>query len=112
MAEQCIQALGRANEVRLARVELKAAIKGGDVLLAEVLLADLPDWLSNMRAEDLAACVRRLRRSTWHGWMYRAGAGLGARVGGLTDRQRGIIGRELAEWEAACRERQERRVAA
>jgi hypothetical protein len=45
-------ALARANEIRSRRSCLKAAMKTGEVLLADVLLSE-EDWLQTMRVREI-----------------------------------------------------------
>lgn len=55
---QRLAALARANQVRAKRSELKADLRAGRVLLADVLFSDT-DWLQSMRVSELLlACPR------------------------------------------------------
>jgi hypothetical protein len=109
---QHMAALERANENRLAQNELRRAIKAREVLLAEVLLGDVPDYLRNMSGEKLARSVPRLPARLWQRWLYTANAGLGATIGSLTQRQRTLLAARAAEWECAAIERERARAAA
>ena len=57
-APQHLQALERANEVRLARAELKRRIARGDVTAADVIL-EAPHEVSSMTIGDLLTSQRR-----------------------------------------------------
>ena len=51
-ATQRERALALANEIRARRKQLKADLRSGQILLAEVLLSDA-DWLQTMRVREL-----------------------------------------------------------
>jgi hypothetical protein len=106
---QHLEALQRANVVRLARAELKRAIKNRDVGGAEVLLGEIPEWLEEMRVEDLCNAIPRFSWRAYQQVMQEAGAGLSLTIGALTTRQRQAIGVGLAEWETAADERRRAR---
>ncbi|MDQ3724173.1 MAG: hypothetical protein M3376_14175 [Actinomycetota bacterium] len=87
---QHMQALQRANEVRLARAELKRNIGAGTISIAEVILA-CPWEAASMTIAELLTSQRR-----WG--MSRAGkflAGIGMpetkTVGSMTERQRSLL---------------------
>jgi len=103
--EQHLKALQQANLVRLARADLKRAIKAREVTAAEVLLGEIPDWLEEMRVEDLCNAVPRFSWRHFQRLMQEAKAGLALTVFGLTPRQRLVIAEWLAEWEVAADER-------
>ena len=106
---QHLEALERANVVRIARAELKRAIKAGEVGGAEVLLGEIPDWLEQLRVEDLCRSVPRFSWRSFQRLMQEAQAGLTQTVGGLTARQQKAIGEGMAEWELAAQERRRAR---
>jgi hypothetical protein len=103
-----MEALERANVVRLARAELKRHIKAGDVLVAEVLLGEVPDWLEAMPVEELCNSIRRFQRKQFEQLAFAVPFGLFATVGKLTSRQLSALGNTLAEWETAAVERRAR----
>jgi hypothetical protein len=55
---QRLRALEQANQVRLARAELKRRITGGEVSAAEVIL-DCPDAAQRWTVSDLLMAQRR-----------------------------------------------------
>jgi hypothetical protein len=93
-APQHLQALERANRVRLARAALKRRVAHGDVAVAEVLLSR--PW----EAESMEVCDLLLSQRRWG--MMRARKVLAAipipehkHIGSLTDRQRNALARKL-----------------
>jgi hypothetical protein len=55
--EQTMSALAEANRIRLARADLKRAIKRGEISVAEVLQTDFPEWLTKMPVGQLVEAV-------------------------------------------------------
>lgn len=106
---QHLQALERANFVRLTRVDLKTAIKAHEVMVAEVLLGEIPDWLEAMLLEELCNAILRYGRTRYQRLMQDTHTGAGATVGGLTERKRTELAEHLAEWEAGVASRRRAR---
>ena len=87
---QPLQALQRANRIRIARSELKARIADGQASAAEIILT-LPPEVANMPVAQLLA--------SQHGWGKVRSRALLAQVavrenksiGSLTDRQRNAV---------------------
>lgn len=102
---QPLQALKQANEVRLARFKLKRDLKAGEVMAAEVLLSEIPDWLERMPVEELVLARHRFQRRNFQRAMHAGHAGLGLTIGELTQRQREIVGAQIAEFELRIRSR-------
>jgi len=99
-----------ANEVRLARAELKREVKSGDVALGEYLAeVVLPDWLHKMSLEELLDAVPWLRSEVIGAWLAEVPIRRGVYVGGLTYRKRRLLADRLTKWEVARRERAEAR---
>jgi len=96
---QHLLALESANEIRIARSELKKAVKAREVLVAEVLLGETPDWLRQMSVEALALTVPGLGQRRFQRLMNGAQISLGARIGNLTQRQRDALAETFCEWE-------------
>ncbi len=92
-APQRLRALERANEVRLARAELKRRIAEGDVSAAEVIL-DLPREASSWSVGDLLMSQRRWGSSRCRKFLSPLHMAETKQLGTLTERQR----RQLA-WE-------------
>lgn len=97
---QPLEALQRANEIRSARAALKREVKAQEVKVAEILRAEIPDWLERMSVEKLVLSIPGFYRRTFHRTMCVAGAGPGATVGGLTKRQRLLVAARVEAWEA------------
>lgn len=92
---QCMRALDRANEVRLARAQLKRRIRRGELSVAEVILRRL--WETDtMTVADLL--------SSQHGWgLHRVRRFLALvpmsetkTVGSMTERQRRVLAAMLS----------------
>ncbi len=91
---QRLRALGRANEVRLARAELKRRIADGDVSAAEVILA-CPWEASSWSIGDLLMSQRRWGRTRCRKFLERNGINEIKQVGALTERQRRLLAAQL-----------------
>lgn len=102
---QHLQALQRANRVRLARAELKRSIAEGEISAAEVILTS-PWEASSMAIGDVLMSQRR-----WGGTRCRKFLAMfriteTKTVGSLTERQRRALAAQLdahATIESACR---------
>jgi hypothetical protein len=108
-------ALVKANEVRMARARLKAAIFSGDVSPVDVLL-DPPAEAQTMRVMDLLLSIRQFGPSKVQmifGRFSRGSVGVvispSKTVGGLTKRQREVLADYLIEWEGSNARRRARR---
>ena len=91
---QRLRALERANEVRLARAELKRRIAEGDVSAAKVIL-DSPWEASSWTVGDLLMSQRRWGQTRCRKFLVRNQIGEMKQVGALTARQRGLIATAL-----------------
>jgi hypothetical protein len=91
---QRLQALERANEVRLARAELKRRIAHGDVSAAEVILAN-PWEASSWTVGDLLKSQRRWGQTRCRKFLARNQISEVKRVESLTDRQRQLLAGQL-----------------
>ena len=87
---QHMQALQRANEVRLARAELKRSIGLGNLTVAEVILT-CPWEAASMTIAELLTSQRRW--GTTRASKFLAGIGMPETktVGSMTERQRGLL---------------------
>jgi hypothetical protein len=85
-----MQALQRANEVRLARAVLKRKIGVGTLTVAEVILA-CPWEAASMTIAELLTSQRRW--GTTRASKFLAGIGMPETktVGSMTERQRGLL---------------------
>jgi hypothetical protein len=91
---QRLRALERANEVRLARAELKRRIADGDVSAAQVILANPPE-ASSWTVGELLMSQRRWGRTRCFKFLNRNQIGEMKPVGKLTERQRQMLADQL-----------------
>jgi hypothetical protein len=91
---QCMQALARANEVRLARAALKRDISAGRRGVTEVILSS-PWEAESMSLSELLCSQRRWGRARSRKLLASATLSEGKRLGTLTERQRRILVGEL-----------------
>lgn len=84
---QRLDALDRANDVRIRRASLKRDLKGGRVTIY-ALLMDPPEWTGTMRLFDLLMAVPTLGRVKVNKALGRCQISPSKTVGGLTQRQR------------------------
>ena len=87
---QCMQALARANEVRLARAALKRDVSAGRRKVTEVIL-DSPWEAVSMSLSELLCSQRRWGRARSRKLLSSIALNEAKRVGTLTDRQRRIL---------------------
>jgi hypothetical protein len=93
---QHMQALARANRVRLARAELKRSIGRGDVDIADVI-RDCPWETESMTLTELLTSQRRWGRTRARKLLQTLALGENKRLGTLTPRQRALLARTLAD---------------
>ena len=91
---QRLRALERANEVRLARAELKRRIADGDVSAAEVILAS-PWQASSWTVGDLLMSQRRWGTTRCRKFLTQNQISEVKQVGNLTERQRRLLAAQL-----------------
>ena len=84
---QHMRALERANQVRLARAELKRRIAGGEVGVAEVIL-DCPWEADSMAVSDLLMSQRRWGQTRCRKFLAQVPMSEKKTVGSMTERQR------------------------
>jgi len=87
---QHMQALARANRVRLARAELKRSIARGEVDVAEVI-RDCPWETESMTLSELLTSQRRWGRTRARKLLQALALSENKRVGTLTPRQRTLL---------------------
>jgi hypothetical protein len=87
---QCMQALARANEVRLARAALKRDVGAGRRGVTEVIV-DCPWEAESMSLSELLCSQRRWGRARSRKLLASAGLKETKRLGTLTDRQRRLL---------------------
>jgi hypothetical protein len=93
---QRLQALERANEIRLARAELKRRIAEGEVSVADVLL-DPPFEAGSWAIGDLLMSQRRWGSSRCRKFLFRHHIMETKPVSALTERQRRLLAGQLEE---------------
>lgn len=98
-APQHMQALARANRVRLARAELKRAIARGDVEAADVV-RECPWETESMTLAELLTSQRRWGRTRARKFLLGLALSENKRLGTLTARQRALLSAELSSKDA------------
>lgn len=94
-----MQALARANRVRLARAELKRSIGRGDVDAADVV-RDCPWETESMTLAELLTSQRRWGRTRARKFLIGLALNENKRLGTLTTRQRSLLASELSSRES------------
>ena len=94
-APQHMRALARANEVRLARAELKRRIAHGEVAVANVVL-DSPWEAESMTISDLLMSQRRWGNTRCRKLLQTIPMSENKTVGSMTERQRRALASLLA----------------
>ena len=84
---QHMRALRRANEIRLARADLKRGVATGEVDVADVLL-DCPVEAESMTVADLLMSQRRWGQTRCRRFLGQVPITERKTIGSLTDRQR------------------------
>jgi hypothetical protein len=87
---QHMQALARANRVRLARAELKRTIGRGEVEVADVI-RDCPWETESMTLAELLTSQRRWGRTRARKLLQAVALSENKRLGTLTPRQRALL---------------------
>ena len=96
---QHMQALARANRVRLARAELKRSIARGEVEAAEVIREC--SWeTESMTLAELLTSQRRWGRTRARKFLVGLALSENKRLGTLTSRQRTLLSAELSSRES------------
>jgi hypothetical protein len=93
-APQHMQALARANRVRLARAELKRSIARGELEAADVV-RDCPWETESMTLAELLTSQRRWGRTRARKFLVGLALNENKRLGTLTTRQRALLSSEL-----------------
>lgn len=100
---QHLQALERANAVRLARAELKRKVADGGVSAAEVILSS-PWEAESMSVSDLLTSQRRWGSTRCRKFLQCLRISENKQIGTLTERQRHALAQLLCDGERASRE--------
>lgn len=108
--KQYEEALVTANEVRLARAELKREVKAGKASVGELLAeVELPAWLLKMPLDQLLDALPRFQQKEIERIQFETPIKGGALIGDLTYRKRRMVADRVAKWEAGAAERSEKR---
>jgi hypothetical protein len=91
---QHLQALARANQVRLARAELKRSIGRGECSVAEVIV-DAPWESETMTISELLSAQHRWGRTRSRKFLSSLGLTENKKLNTLTDRQRTLVAAAL-----------------
>src|ERR1700730_8081287 len=91
---QRLRALERANEVRLARADLKRRIAEGDVSAADVIL-ESPWEARSWAVGELLLSQRRWGSTRCRKFLFRLQISENKQVGTLTERQRRLMASQL-----------------
>ena len=92
---QHMEALERANQVRLARAELKRRVAEGDVTVAEVVLT-CPPAAQSMAISDLLTCQRQWGRNRCRKFLATVPLSEAKTIGTMTQRQRKALASMLS----------------
>jgi hypothetical protein len=91
---QRLRALGRANEIRLARAALKRQIAQGEIHVADVIMTP-PEAAESWPMSELLMSQRRWGNERCRKFLKRNGIYELKPVGTLTDRQRALLASQL-----------------
>jgi len=91
-----MQALARANRVRLARAELKRSIARGEIDASTVVL-ECPWETESMTLAELLTSQRRWGRTRARKFLLGVALNENKRLGTLTPRQRALLATALSE---------------
>ena len=89
-APQPLEALERANEVRVARAELKRKIATGETSVSEIV-GDPPSHAASMSIADLLMSQKWWGRTRARRLLLSSGVGEETEIGDLTERQRAAM---------------------
>jgi hypothetical protein len=99
---QHLQALQRANAVRLARADLKRRVAEGDVSAADVILGS-PWEAESMTVSDLLTSQKRWGSTRCRKFLQCFPIPENKTIGSMTERQRRALAQMLDDGEASCR---------
>ena len=85
--DQRMEALKRANHIRVRRAQLKKDLKDGRVQI-DSILNDPPDWVSTAKVFDMLMAVPKFGRVKAARLLNQCRISQSKTVGGLSDRQR------------------------
>ena len=85
--DQRMEALRRANEIRVRRAQLKKELKAGSVQI-ESVLQDQPDYVETAKVIDILMAVPKFGRVKAARFLNQCRISQSKTVGGLSERQR------------------------
>jgi hypothetical protein len=85
--EQRMDALRRANDIRVRRARLKKELKSGDIRVEDVL-ADPPDYVGTAKVFDMLMAVPKFGRVKAARFLNQCRISQSKTVSGLSERQR------------------------
>jgi hypothetical protein len=85
--DQRMEALRRANDIRVRRARLKRDLKEGRIHIEEILL-DPPEWVSTAKVFDMLMAVPKFGRVKAARMLNHCRISQSKTVGGLSERQR------------------------
>jgi hypothetical protein len=85
--DQRMEALRRANEIRVRRAQLKKDLKTGTVQI-ETILADPPEYVETAKVFDMLMAVPKFGRVKAGRFLNQCRISQSKTVGGLSERQR------------------------
>jgi hypothetical protein len=85
--DQRMEALKRANDIRVKRAQLKKDLKAGTVSIEQILGAP-PEYVSTAKVFDILMAVPKFGRVKATRYLNQARISQSKTVGGLSDRQR------------------------
>ena len=88
--DQRMEALKRANDIRVKRARLKKDLKEGRAQI-EQILADPPEYVSTAKVFDMLMAVPKFGRVKATRFLNQCRISRSKTVGGLSDRQRGEL---------------------
>jgi len=88
--DQRMDALRRANEIRVRRAQLKRDLKVGAVQI-EAILSAPPDYVATAKVFDMLLAVPKLGRVKATRYLNQCRISQAKTVGGLSERQRGEL---------------------
>lgn len=95
--QQRLEALERANRVRVARAEVKRRMKRFDALVTD-LVSDPPPELESMKVFDLLIATPKIGRVKAKEILRREAISPSKTVGGLSERQRDALASVLTRY--------------
>ncbi len=85
--DQRMEALRRANDIRVRRAQLKKDLKSGAVRIEEIL-SEPPEWVSTAKVFDMLMAVPKFGRVKAARFLNQCRISQSKTVGGLSERQR------------------------